>query len=887
MTHLQRDNGILCYETSVNLGDEVQSLAASAFLPKAEYLVDRDSGRITNIEGKAVTPQKTIATIYNGWFDGQYTTFPPPLVIEPLFVSFHINETNHDEDSMYDILKKEKKTLVPIASYVDYFKRYEPIGCRDNHTLEMLTKAGIKAYFSGCLTLTLQPRINSNSSLPFNRTDEILVIDAHINAPSVFGAIIPRNIKRKAIYLTQSIIKRMSHSEKTVLAQEHLDRISRAKLVITSRIHTAFPCLDPSINTPVIFLTENPEDVRFPGMLKYLKVYTKGDKLDVNLENYKNPSNPELIDMVANLRNRVANWSGDTREIKEGNSIFTACMDRNVNLELALPTWLAADPDEIVIVDWGSKIPVKETIKKYNSTGKIKVITVPNVNKWILTRSFNLAARYTSYSNILKVDCDTMLEPHFFSYHNLSDNVYFAGDWRQARTANEKYTNGIVYTRRLDFFKARGYREKLTTYGWDDCDLYDRLSRFLKRLNFDLDSIKHIEHSNEDRIANQDLAYGLRLDIEIECNRLIAESEEWNGNFSHFEITTISPTEMKAIFVCSTELDENIRKKLLDKAVKNREYALKQIAESKSQAVIHLPEIKKRRIYINAKNGLGNRLRAFASAYVIAMATKRELVLIWIPDNHCGAKFSDLFKINSVLSGVTVSDTDIDGLNAEVIRYDVLENEFLVKDRLVYNFMRESKDLYVDDTRHEDLYIVSACVLKNKYTNWTKESAFLRKLDVVDSIAKQIKTFKRIHNMDQIIGVHIRMGQPPATSDYEDTSKYSSQGKAALEIARGNSHWTVFLKEMQRITKVKHNQKFFLCCDNEEAYNAINAEMKNNIIFTPKVVYDRSIDQIVSAVIDAKLLAECKYGLGSPWSSFSELFERLSGNSAKIAGKDF
>lgn len=884
MTHSQRDNGLLCYETSFNLGDEVQSLAAAAFLPKVEYLVDRDSGKIKNMENMAVTPQKTIATIYNGWFDGQYTTFPPPAVIDPLFVSFHINETNHDKDSMYDILKKEKKPLVPIASYVDYFKQYEPIGCRDNHTLEMLTKVGIKAYFSGCLTLTLQPKFTQSE---FSRTDEILVIDAHINAPSVFGAIIPRNIKRKAIYLTQSTMRRMPHNEKMFLAQEHLDRISRAKLVITSRIHTAFPCLDPSINTPVIFLTENPADVRFPGMLKYLKMYTKGDKLDVNLETYKNKPNSELKDMVATLRNRVANWSGDTREIKQGNSIFTACMDRNVNLELALPTWLAAEPDEIVIVDWGSKISVRETVKKYNTSGKIRVITVPNVNKWILTRSFNLAARYTRYSNILKVDCDTMLEPHFFSYHNLSDNVYFAGDWRQARNANEKYTNGIVYTKRLDFFQAKGYREKLTTYGWDDCDLYDRLSKFLKRLNFDLDSIKHIEHTNEDRIVNQDLAYGLRLDIEIECNRLIAELEDWNGNFAHFEMTTISHNEMNAVFMCSAELDADIRKKLLDKAVKNREYALKQIMESKSDAVIHLAENKKRKIYINAKNGLGNRLRAFASAYVIAMATKREIVLIWIPDNHCEAKFSDLFKINSALYGVIISDIDIDGLDVEVIRYDVMENEFLVRDRLVYNFMGGNKDIYIDDTRQEDLYIVSACVLKNKYTNWTKESAFLRKLEVVDSIGKQIKTFKKTHNMDQVIGVHIRMGQPPTTSDYEDTSKYSSEGKVAIEKWRENSHWTVFLKEMQRITKVKHNQKFFVCCDNQEAYSHLTAEMKNNIIFTPKVVYDRSIDQIVSAIIDVMLLAETKYILGSGWSSFTELAERLSNNASKIAGKDF
>jgi hypothetical protein len=880
MASFQKDNGLLCYETSYNLGDEVQSLAANGFLPNVDYLVDRDSGKITTLEGKEAVPVRKIATIYNGWFDGQYTLFPPSEFIEPLFVSFHINETNHDTDNMYDILKKDKKYFIPIASHVDYFKRYEPIGCRDIHTTKMLIEKGIKAYFSGCLTLTLERNLGT-------RTDEILVIDAHINAPTLFNTLIPRNIKRKAIYLTQAVMEKMSHDKKMILAEERLNRIARAKLVITSRIHTAFPCLAPGINTPVIFLTENINDVRFAGMLKYLKTYTTGDKLDVNLENYTNPFNPELKDLIFNLKNRTNNWVDNSKEIKEGNSIFTACMDRNVNLELALPSWLATNPEEIVIVDWGSKIPVVDTIQKYNGDGKIKVITVPNVSSWVLTRSFNLAARFTQYSNLLKVDCDTMLEPDFFSYHNLAGNVFFAGDWRQARDANEKYTNGIVYMERKDFFAIGGYNEKITTYGWDDCDLYDKLSKFLKRIMFNLDCIKHIEHSNNERIVNQQLTYGTRLDIEIERNRLIAELGGWKGNFSHFEITTVSPIEMIAKYICSMELDEETRKKLLDKAVANREYALKKIEDAKDTLVVHIPDIKKKRIYINAKNGLGNRMRAFASAYNIGISSGREVVLIWIPDNHCGAKFTDLFKINNVLNGVIIMDVDIDNLDKEIVRYDFLENEYVIRDKLIYNFMGAERNLPIDDTTDKDIYIVSACVLKNHHTNWNKECAFLRKLEVIDPIAKQINIFERNYSMDQVIGVHIRMGQPPDINNYEDVSTYTDKQKVEMEKWRANSHWSIFLNEMKRIIRVKNNQKFFLCCDNPEAYYHIISEIKSNIISTPKERYDRSSGQIISAVIDVMLLAKTKYILGSGWSSFTELATRLGGNDCKIAGRDF
>jgi hypothetical protein len=35
------------------------------------------------------------------------------------------------------------------------FKKYEPIGCRDEKTVVKLKALGVKAYFSGCLTTTI------------------------------------------------------------------------------------------------------------------------------------------------------------------------------------------------------------------------------------------------------------------------------------------------------------------------------------------------------------------------------------------------------------------------------------------------------------------------------------------------------------------------------------------------------------------------------------------------------------------------------------------------------------------------------------------------------------------------------------------------------------
>ena len=52
--------------------------------------------------------------------------------------------------------------------------------------------------------------------------------------------------------------------------------------------------------------------------------------------------------------------------------------------------------------------------------------------------------------------------------------------------------------------------------------------------------------------------------------------------------------------------------------------ALQQLSRSTSRFIV-----------VDAKNGLGNRLRALASAMAVAEATGRSTLLVWVPDLHC------------------------------------------------------------------------------------------------------------------------------------------------------------------------------------------------------------------------------------------------------------
>ncbi|AYV77974.1 MAG: glycosyltransferase [Edafosvirus sp.] len=880
MSRNKQEYGILSYKSSYNLGDEIQSIAAKQFIPNIDYLVDRDTNNITSTlaHNNDRPPTTQINVIYNGWFDGQYTKFPPPDVINPLMISFHINETDHTSDDCYKHKEKDIIEFKPIASNIEYLKRYEPIGCRDTHTCELLNKYGILSYFSGCLTLTLKNNFNT-------RNDEILIIDSHIMCRELLHNIIPKHIRQKAIYLEQSLEKLVGHNEKMELAQNLLDRIAQAKLVITSRLHTALPAL--AFKTPVIFLHDNLKDVRFKGILKFLKCYTAGDKLDVDLDHYsmtyKHKENKELDTIIKNLTDTVNRWisankSHDKKLLecnKDGNSIIAVCMNRNLHLEKSLPTWIASNPNEIILVDWGSKLPIKSIVDKHNHDNKITLITINNVNKWVLTKAYNLAIRFSKYKNILKVDSDTLLDEKFFSYHNLeNEQVFFTGDWKQSRNENEKHTNGVIYVKRDLFMHVNGYNEFITTYGYDDSDLYERIDKYAKKLLINLDYIKHIDHSNKDRIINQ--SSDIRLDVEIEKNRLISQLNIWNGQFSMFHIEKINNNEFLGQFLYSVELEENIKKKYLDHAIKNRDYTLKHH---------HSPK----RFYIKPQNGLGNRLRALASAYNIAKETDRQLIIIWIPDHHCEAKFTDLFKLNYLFKNVTIIEDACKLDLTDTIEYIIFENDHIIKNKIIYNYT-ESKDKYIDDTTKHDIFVISACVLNNKHTEWYKELLFLKNLEPVDEICSKIYNWSYEHEINEMIGVHIRMGQTPENAKYEDISNYSESAKLSLTKWRNHSHWKVFTKEMDKILQKNPNQKFFLCCDSDEIYEHIlnDPKYKSHVFFYKKHVYDRSIQQLQTAVIDVYLLSQTQSILGSNWSSFTELAKRLScGKKVRLAGVDF
>ena len=275
--------GLLTYEENkkfFNVGDNIQSLAAKQFLPRVDEYVNREE--LASYKGDP------IQLIMNGWFTHNIHNWVPNDKIDPIFVSFHMNNT------AAPAMLSEKG--------INYLKKHEPIGCRDQFTADILKGKGIDAFFTGCLTLTLDSYKVDDSE----RGDEIYIVDPLYSYPrpeKIFynTKITVKNILngtafqlgKKDKHLKNFISRELLESaefinqeppsniytdeEKFAMAEELLHKYAKAKLVITSRIHCALPCL--ALGTPVIFVNgfdSFVDSCRFDGILELF------NRIDIN-----------------------------------------------------------------------------------------------------------------------------------------------------------------------------------------------------------------------------------------------------------------------------------------------------------------------------------------------------------------------------------------------------------------------------------------------------------------------------------------------------------------------------------------------------------------------------------------------------------------------------
>ena len=90
---------------------------------------------------------KRAAILLNGWFKTNREQWPPNERLEPVFLGFHIRLFQCPELLSDEALR--------------YYRKHEPIGCRDAYTRQLLESRGVRSFESNCLTLSLPGRRNA------------------------------------------------------------------------------------------------------------------------------------------------------------------------------------------------------------------------------------------------------------------------------------------------------------------------------------------------------------------------------------------------------------------------------------------------------------------------------------------------------------------------------------------------------------------------------------------------------------------------------------------------------------------------------------------------------------------------------------------------------
>jgi hypothetical protein len=240
---------------------------------------------------------------------------------------------------------------------------------------------------------------------------------------------------------------------------------------------------------------------------------------------------------------------------RPGISVVTCSMNRNENLIKALPSWLAnPEVSEVVIVDWSSKVPVETDLRQVGiSDPRIRILRVESEPRWVLSYAFNAGFRAAACDTILKVDADIVLSPDFFQRNHVIDGSFIAGNWRSAGD-DQSHVNGFFFISRQMLHRVGGFNEYITTYGWDDDDIYDRLTLLgQRRRDVANGTILHLPHDDEDRIGgpaqNQgpvtlgaDLASGTAF--LIRRNRYIAAvMPPWDDKSIHLPFRMLTRTD--------------------------------------------------------------------------------------------------------------------------------------------------------------------------------------------------------------------------------------------------------------------------------------------------------------------------------------------------------
>lgn len=313
------------------------------------------------------------------------------------------------------------------------------------------------------------------------------------------------------------------------------------------------------------------------------------------------------------------------------------------------------------------------------------------------------------------------------------------------------------------------------------------------------------------------------------------------------------------------------------------------------------PSLARAPLVVQPRNGLGNRLRALASAMSVAAHVGRPLIVEWIPDAHCNISLRNLCQKPFPFA---LRDRPV---HPEVDLSAALQVDYVMEaaSGKTQQQLANMTTAFDDDKRV--VHFISAFLMNHPFGNWKHARHHLRQLSPLPFVAKQVIA------TSSMVGMHVRSVFPfsqerPLTSTSVSAAKaanleYGPTAIANLQKARKSSHWMAFATKAKALAALDNSTTFYLAADSEEAYRGLMAALPGRIVtngqwqldcntpldqrrrLTTRRCDSRDESAVRRAYIDLLNLGKTRLILGSNFSSFTEVASEIEDGTQSLAHK--
>lgn len=279
-------------DESINIGDTFQYLAIQEIFNEmgisSSEIVHISKNELWNYDGEElVLPINCLFTNYTS----ETSMFPLSPKIKPIFIGVSFGGIELSEND------------------IEYLKKHEPIGCRDEYTRDSLRSLGVVAYTAGCISASLSEHASEGER------EKVYLIDLPENVSCFFRNRYKNQCVEKSHILTSGI-----PNVELYVQDRYQEYLNNAKVVITGRLHAAIPCATAGI--PVIFIVDKFYST-YSWMEKWFPIYTFNDLDKIALLPETNDYENIKSIMRALVIKRLKNIQDINEEINKIDNFYT------------------------------------------------------------------------------------------------------------------------------------------------------------------------------------------------------------------------------------------------------------------------------------------------------------------------------------------------------------------------------------------------------------------------------------------------------------------------------------------------------------------------------------------------------------------------------------